>query len=163
MALAAQWLESMLPLLIPAVPVRVGIANIFVLYAMLALSPVEGLLVTVLRTALLPLITGNVSGMLYGMAGSLLAWGLMFLTSGLLRKGFVSEIGLSVSGAAGFQVGQCLAGHFVVGRVIWMYFPLMMLLAIPAGIITGWLCSVLLKRLGISNGPERVTRQENAE
>ena len=118
MALALQWLETLLPPPVPAVPVRIGLANIFVLYAMMEMTPGDALAVSVLRSLLLPLITGNVSGLLYSLCGGVLSWIAMTVLLGSYRRGRISSIGLSVAGAAAFQIGQVLAGCFIVGTVI---------------------------------------------
>ncbi|MBQ6425260.1 MAG: Gx transporter family protein [Clostridia bacterium] len=147
MALALQWLETLLPPPVPAVPVRIGLANIFVLYAMMEMTPGDALAVSVLRSLLLPLITGNVSGLLYSLCGGVLSWIAMTVLLGSYRRGRISSIGLSVAGAAAFQIGQVLAGCFIVGTVIFAYAPVMILLSVPAGIATGWISGILVSRV----------------
>ena len=147
MALAVQWLESLLPPPVPAVPVRIGLANIFVLYAMIEMTSGDALTVSVLRCLLLPLITGNVSGLLYSLCGGVLSWAVMTAFLGTYRSGRISSIGLSVAGAGAYQIGQIFAGCLIVGAVILAYVPVMMLLSIPAGIATGWIGGILVSRI----------------
>ena len=152
MALALQWLESLLPPPVPAVPVRIGLANILVLYAMTEMGPGDALTVSVLRCLLLPLVTGNVSGLLYSLSGGILSWAVMAALLRTYRNGRISSIGLSVAGAGAFQIGQVLAGCLVVGTVMLAYVPVMMLLSIPAGIATGWLGGILASRIPGAGG-----------
>ena len=154
MALAVQWLESLLPPPIPAVPVRIGLANIFVLYAMLEMTPGDALTVSVLRCLLLPLVTGNVSGFLYSLCGGVLSWMAMTALLGTYRDSRISSIGLSVAGAGAYQIGQVLAGCLIVGTVILAYVPVMMLLSIPAGIATGWIGGILVSRISGKTGKQ---------
>ena len=87
MALAAQWLESLLPPIVPAIPVRLGLANCFVLYALLALRRrTDALIVTVLRALLFVLVAGNASQVFYSLAGGLLSYAAMALLLPLLRR-----------------------------------------------------------------------------
>ena len=56
MALCAQWLESLLPPVLPVVPVRLGLANVFTLFALLRRGRADALLVTLLRCLLFVLV-----------------------------------------------------------------------------------------------------------
>lgn len=147
MALAVQWFESLLPPIVPAVPVKLGLANIFTLYALLCLSRREALAVAMLRCFLFPLVSGTVSGFFYAFTGSLLSWAMMALLLPLERRGLVSAMGLSVAGAFCFNLGQALVGLVTVGRAMLAYFPYMGLLSVPAGLATGLLCALLIRRL----------------
>lgn len=147
MALALQWLESLLPPIVPAVPVKLGLANIFTLYALLCFSRREALCIAMLRCLLYPLITGAVSGFFYALTGSLLSWGMMALLLPLAKRGSISVMGLSVAGAFCFNVGQALVGLVTVSCAMLAYFPMMGLLSIPAGLATGLLCALLMRRL----------------
>ncbi len=152
MALAVQWMESLLPPPFPAVPVRIGLANIFVLYAVLKMNPGDALTVSILRCLLLPLVTGNVSGLLYSLCGGVLAWTAMVVLMGAYRGGRITSIGLSVAGAGAYQIGQVLAGCLIAGTVILAYLPVMMLVSIPAGIATGWIGGILAARISGKSG-----------
>ena len=66
----------------------------------------------------------------------------------LLRKERISAVGLSVAGASAFQAGQALPGYIAAGEAMLAYLPLMILLSVPAGIATGWICIVLIRRVG---------------
>lgn len=147
MALGAQWLESLLPPIIPAIPVRLGLANIFTLFALLRRSRSDALLITLLRCPLFVLVTGNVSQLFYALAGGLLAWGAMALLIGSLRAGRISAVGLSVAGAFFFNVGQLAVGCVATGPAMLAYLPWMGLLSIPAGIATGLLAGLLARRI----------------
>lgn len=147
MALALQWFESLLPPIVPAIPVKLGLANVFTLYALLCLSRKEALCIAMLRCLMFPLISGAVSGFFYAAAGSLLAWCAMAALLPLARVNRLSAMGLSVAGAFLFNVGQALVGLFTVGRAMLAYFPYMGLLSIPAGLATGFLCALLIRRL----------------
>ncbi len=148
MALAVQWLESLLPGLVPGLPVRFGFANVFVLFALLTMTKWDALTVAVLRNLLFMLVTGRVAGIFYSLSGSLLSWAVMTALLPLRNRGVVSAVGVSVAGAFLFQVGQLLAGTAAAGTAVWAYFPLMGLLSVPAGAATGFVCEMLVRRIG---------------
>ena len=155
MALAVQWFESFLPPIVPAVPVKLGLANIFTLYAMLCLSRREALAVAMLRCLLFPLVSGAVSGFFYASAGSLLSWAIMAALLSLVHRSLLSPMGLSVAGAFCFNLGQALVGFVTVGRAMLAYFPYMGLLSVPAGLATGFLCMLLMLRLAAREAPAK--------
>ena len=147
MALAVQYLESLLPPLIPGVPVRAGFANVFVLYALLRMTRADALALTLLRSLLFALITGAVSGLMYSLAGGTLSFFAMALLLPLVKRGQLTAYGLSVAGAFLFNLGQCAVGLFIVGRAMLWYLPWMGLLSIPAGLVTALAASIVIRRV----------------
>ncbi|MEG1525524.1 MAG: Gx transporter family protein [Clostridia bacterium] len=150
MALAVQYFESLLPPIVPGIPVRIGLANLFVLFALLTGHKADAAFVSLLRCLLYPLITGNISGLAYAVVGSLLGYLGMLLLLPLYHKDAVGAVGISVLGAFLFNVGQLLVGIFVVGTAMTVYFPWMGLLSIPAGICTGLLAKMLVRRVPLT-------------
>ena len=147
MALAVQYLESLLPPLLPGVPARLGLANIFVLLPLLHGRRADAAAIALLRCLLLPLLTGNVSGLPYALSGSVMGYLAMLALLPAYRKERVSAVGVSVAGAFLFNMGQLLAGVCIVGKAMLAYVPWMGLLSIPAGICTGLVASVLFRRV----------------
>ena len=147
MALAVQYFESLLPPPIPGVPVKLGLANIFVLYALLSGRPGIAAAVAALKCLLLPLVGGSVSGLLYASAGTALAYAAMRLLLPMYRRGQVGAAGVSMAGAFLFNVGQLFVGACLLGQSLWLYLVWMGLLSIPAGICTGLLAAALIRRL----------------
>ncbi len=147
MALAVQYLESLLPPVFPGVPVRIGLANIFVLLPLLSGRRGQAAAISLLRCLLLPLVIGNVSGLPYALAGSALSFAGMLPLLWPYRAGRVGAVGVSVAGAFLFNMGQLFVGVCVVGRAMLAYVPWMGLLSIPAGVCTGLLAQLVKKRL----------------
>lgn len=147
MALAVQYLEGLLPPLIPGVPVRLGFANVFLLFALVRLSRLDALAIALLRCVLFALITGAVSGLFYSLAGSLLSLACMVLLLPLMQGGRLSLYGLSVAGAFCFNLGQCAVGLWVVGSAMLWYLPWMGLISVPAGLATALAASIVLRRV----------------
>ena len=147
MSLAVQAMESILPPPIPGFPVRIGLANLFVLYLLLRGNKAEAICTAFLRCLLFPILSGNISAFFYSFAGTIFSSAAMIAVSPFYRKEFVSAIGVSCSGSFAFQVGQILIGFLIVGKAVAFYFPWLCLLSIPAGICTGLICSFLIKRL----------------
>ena len=73
----------------------------------------------------------------------------MALLLPLQASGRISAIGLSVAGAFCFNVGQLAVGCLTAGLAMIAYLPWMGLLSIPAGIATGLLTALLIRRLPV--------------
>lgn len=140
MALAVQYLESLLPPIVPGVPFKLGLANIFTLIALLRFSRRDALLICAVRAPLGALLTATPIGIVYALVGSLLAWAGMAALLGSYQRGRLSPIGLSAAGAFLFNVGQLLVGLVIMGNAVIAYFPIMCGLSIPAGALTGLIC-----------------------
>lgn len=147
MALAVQYLESLLPPLVPGVPVKLGLANIFTLFALLRMKRADALLVSLVRCLLFALVTGAVSGALYALCGSLLSFAGMAALVPLVRRGRLSAMGLSACGAFLYNLGQLCAGAAALGPVMFYYLPYMGLMSIPFGLVTGFLAQTLQARV----------------
>lgn len=146
MATAAHWLESLLPVFIPGMPgAKLGLANVFTLFAIRKMSIKDGLFILILRCFLGTLLTGSVTGLLYSLAGGLLSWAIM----ATLEKLFASKIslyGISMAGALAHNVGQILMASFVLSSpYVFAYLPIMSIMALPSGFFTGLLCRLCIE------------------
>lgn len=147
MALAAQYFEGLLPLPVPGVPVRLGLANVFTLYALINMKKSDACIVAILRCVAFALIMGRVLGAFYALSGSIWSFLSMAALLPLYKKTTISAMGLSAAGAFAFQLGQLLAGLAAIGPAILSYLPVMGLLSIPAGLATGYLAALVTRRL----------------
>ena len=136
-AIIMHTVESLLPPLIVGVPVRLGLANIFTLLALIELGAPYAAAVAVLRCLVSVLITGAVSQLPYSLAGSVLSFLAMFAADRLRRKERISAVGQSVLGAFCFNIGQLAVGILIAGQAMLYYFPSMSLISVPTGIFTG--------------------------
>lgn len=140
-------LESLVPLPIPFPGVKLGLANLIVLIGFAVLSPVEVFLVSAFRVFLVGLLFGGFSSMLYAAFGALLSYLLMGFTLWRL-KDKVSQIGVSIMGAIGHNVGQIGAAMLMLGTTkILSYLPILMISGIITGFATGFVANALLRHL----------------
>lgn len=144
LALIAHYIESLFPPLLPVIPVRLGLSNVFVLLCLIAVDKRSAFAVTVIKGAVAPLISGAVTSIAYSVAGGVLSVVVMCLALPLYRSGRISAVGLSVLGAFFFNVAQLAVGVAAIGGAMLAYFPIMGLLSIPTGILVG-VCAALCK------------------
>lgn len=146
MAIALGMLESMLPdFFLPGF--KLGLANAIILFILFSFSWSEALIVDALRVFIVCLLRGTLfqMGGWMSMMGALLSFVCMLIIRYAVPK--KSEVLASVIGAIAHNLGQILVAYWVLGSVnVFYYFPLMCLLGVGFGIITGLLSYVLRKR-----------------
>lgn len=139
------------PLPLPVPGVRLGLANIAVMYALFFLGRGPAFAIAVLKAGFAALTRGPVAGLL-SLCGGLLAVGVMALLLFLFRER-LSYFLLSVCGAVCHNLGQFAAISLVYTTMnLWPYLPVLLLLGTAAGAVTAALLKVLkpaFDRLGL--------------
>lgn len=151
-AAVLHFLESMFPNPLPIPGVKLGLANIITLLALILFDFKTAQQVAVMRTILGSLLSGTLFGMGFFMSfsGAVSAAVIMAL---LLRywKG-LSYIGISIAGAVGHNIGQLIMAALVLRfSGIFYYLPVMMFFSVPTGLITGLLINELVKYMKATN------------
>ena len=137
MALVVSIVEQSLPIPIPVPGAKLGLSNAMVLITMVVFGGFEALGIACLKSVLLVLITGSVTGFFYSFAGALLSCLMMQVAYAYFTPPF-SLIGVSEIGAFFHNVGQLTVAMFVLeNRGIFYYLPVMTLLAVATGFIVG--------------------------
>ena len=140
MAIALQWLEAMLPSLPTPVPMKFGLSNIAVMYALYFLGARDAYALAVLKSGFV-LMTRSFLPAGFSLAGGLLSVTVMLILERVTRRR-ISWLLLSVSGAITHNLGQ-----FTVLRLVYPAISIVWLLPflIVAGIGTGLLSAALLQ------------------
>lgn len=132
LALVIFVIESQIPPIVAIPGVKLGLANIVILYALAVLGPREAIIILFIKIFLGNLFTGSWVSLFYSAFGG----GLCFLAEYIMYK-YVSNKELwavSVVGAIFHNIGQIIVATILLGtqKIIWY-----LVLLIPVGIITG--------------------------
>lgn len=150
-ALLFSWLEHLFPLqlLLPIPGVKLGLANVAVLYALFCLGAADAWLINASRCALAGLLFGTPVSLAMSLAGGAGATAVSCLLLPLLRRRLLSEAGIGVAAAAVHHVGQLAVAALLIGSpaVLRSYLPVLLLAAVPTGWITGSLAALGAHRL----------------
>lgn len=127
--------------IIPGTAFKIGFSNIVTLIIIYIYGPKEAILVVLLRllvTALFSPGTFNVATFMLSVSGGIFS----LITLIILHKINIFGI-LAVSALASLMhvLGQILAATFIFADVVVFYAPIMLFVAIPAGILTGVLAN----------------------
>lgn len=130
--------------ILPIPGARIGLANIVFLIILLLENFKTALTLSLSRILILGALTGTLATPVFplSLGGAVLSLSLMKLAR-LVLGDKLSLIGLSVFGAIGHNLGQLLVLSVIPGlfpgiSAFYLLLPGLLLMAIPAGIITGW-------------------------
>ena len=149
LALALSYVEGMFPLPVPLPGFKLGLANIVTVFALYALGAAQALAILLVRVLLGAMFAGNASALIFSLLGGLAALGVMAL---LAYSGRLSVYGVSVGGAAAHNVGQVCAAMLTLGTSAPLaYLPVLLLVSLFTGALTGFIASLLLRALAASD------------
>ncbi|MCR4601281.1 MAG: Gx transporter family protein [Clostridia bacterium] len=145
LALIFSYVEMLMPLNLGIPGIKLGLANLVVLMAIYRLGGGYGFAIDLARIFLSALLFGNVSAMLYSLAGGILSFAVMYL---LYRTKLFSPIGVSLAGGVTHNIGQLTVAALVTetGK-IFIYLPVLMTAGFVTGAILGVLAALIMKRM----------------
>ena len=144
LALIFSYVEMFIPISIGIPGIKLGFANIVIVYALYKLGGKYAFLVNICRIVLSGLLFGSVFSTLYALAGGLVSFGGMYL---LKRAGCFSTAGVSLAGGVFHNLGQIIVAAFVVHTVqVLYYFPVLVFAGIATGAINGIIATLCLKK-----------------
>jgi heptaprenyl diphosphate synthase len=150
-AIVLNIIESAIPI-IPVPGAKLGFANIVTLIVLYVYGFRSASTLTLMRVLLVSLLTGKfLSPTFYlSLSGAVFA----LLAMGLFKKlDFFSMLGVSVIGSILHAIGQIAAAIIVLETpAVVAYLPLMLLVSVPAGVMTGLIGRKFHSVWGIWNG-----------
>ncbi len=145
-AAALQMLESPLPRILPWL--KIGLANVVTLYAIIRINKLSGIFIAALRTCLAALFFGSFFSPVHviSFSGAVMAAVVMALIYHYLPKSSICII--SIFGAIASNISQLLAVQllFASNLTLWLHMALIIWGGIPAGLIVGKITCELLRR-----------------
>ncbi len=145
LALMFSYIETMIPIQFGVPGIKLGVANIMIVIMLYKSSAKEALLLSIVRIMLSGFLFGNLSSILYSIAGGVLSLGIMTL---LKKQGGFSVIGVSVAGGVSHNVGQLIVAMLVVETYqVGYYFPVLLVAGVLTGLGIGVVSQEVLKRI----------------
>lgn len=145
LALMFSYIETMIPIQFGVPGIKLGFANIMIVIMLYKSSAKEALLLSIVRIMLSGFLFGNLSSIIYSIAGGVLSLGIMTL---LKKQGGFSVIGVSVAGGVSHNVGQLIVAMLVVETYqVGYYFPVLLVAGVLIGLGIGVVSQEVLKRI----------------
>ncbi len=141
------YLESLIPFAFPVPGIRLGLANIVIIWVLYTLGLRSALIVSLLRCLIIGLLFGNIYSIMFSIAGAFSSLIVMFL----LKKyapGKFSVMGVSVCGAIVHNIAQVIVAMIVIKNAyIITYLPVLIGVGVISGIVIGLLGGLLYKKI----------------
>ena len=147
-ALVLSFVESQIPAFVAVPGVKMGLANIAIVYALYRLGWKEAAIISLIRVVLVSLLFGSAASFLYSLAGAVLR----LLGMALLKKtGKFTEIVVSVAGGVLHNIGQiAMASIILETDALRYYLPFLLVSGILAGVVIGLISGILIRRIHLS-------------
>ena len=140
--------EALLPTPIPWM--RLGLANALTVVVLFLYGAGTAWSLTLTRIGLAAILLGRLfsPGFWLALCGGCAAT-LTMVTVRKVTRGGLSPVGISVAGAAAHAGGQLVAAWWLLVRhpAIAQALPVLLLLSVVSGLLTGWLAAVLVEHL----------------
>ncbi len=149
LALVLSLVERLIPLqlIVPIAGIKLGLANIVILFALIMLDIKQTAVIFICRIVLSSIFAGSFTGFLFSFLGGLLSIIIMYILLKWEGKLF-SFYGISIAGAAAHNIGQIIAAIFVLNSVyIVAYLPMLLICSFPLGFITGYTAKIVINHL----------------
>lgn len=140
-------IESFIPIFSGIAPgIKLGLANIVIVFAIYYLSIKDAIYISVLRVILMGILrTGLFSiSFFFSLSGALLSLLFMYLAKNMSK---MSVVGVSIVGAIGHSIGQILIAVIFLSNInIFYYLPILLISSVITGVIVGMISNKIIER-----------------
>lgn len=147
LAMILSFVESQIPAFVAIPGVKIGLANIAVVFVLYKLGWKEAVLISLVRVVMVSMLFGTLVSLFYSVAGAVLSLTGMVL---LKRTGLFSTVAVSVTGGVLHNVGQILMACLLLEtNVIVYYLPFLILSGVIAGVVIGVVSAIMVNRVQV--------------
>lgn len=151
-ALMLSFIESRIPPIVAIPGVKVGLANVAVIFALYKFGLKEAAAVSAVRVLLVSILFGTPVSFIYSITGAVLSLFVMYVFMRLTR---LSTLTVSALGGVTHNVGQIMAASVILGTgVVVYYLPFLLLSGTLAGIAVGAVSAILINKVKLTDYPQ---------
>lgn len=145
LAFIFSYIEAVIPIPIPVPGVKLGLANLVSIVGLYTVGIKGTIAVSLVRIVLVGFTFGNLSSMIYSLAGGTVSLIFMIL---LKKTGKFSQVGVSIIGGIGHNIGQLTAAALITETAgVFYYLPFLMVAGVIAGAVIGLLGGLVTARI----------------
>ena len=147
LAMILSFVESQIPAFVAIPGVKIGLANIAVVFVLYKLGWKEAVLISLVRVVMVSMLFGTLVSLFYSVAGAVLSLTGMVL---LKKTGLFSTVAVSVTGGVLHNVGQILMACLLLEtNVIVYYLPFLILSGVIAGVVIAVVSAIMVNRVQV--------------
>ena len=145
LAMIMSYIESLFPLNLAVPGIKMGLANIVIIFLLYRVGFSSACIVSLIRVFLVSMLFGNVMMMAYSIAGAVLSLAVRLV---LKKCGKFSVVGVSIAGGVAHNAGQIIMAVILLGaKQIAYYLPVLAVTGTVTGVLIGIAASVVIKRV----------------
>ena len=145
LAFVLSYIEFLLPLNIGIPGAKIGLANLAVMVTLYTVGEKNAIALSLIRVVLVGLTFGNVSMMLYSLAGAVLSLAAMLIAK---KTGKLSIAGVSVIGGVFHNIGQIIVAMLVLETdSLFYYLPFLIIVGTVSGVVIGLVAGLITVRV----------------
>ena len=147
LAMILSFVESQIPSFFPIPGIKLGLANIAVIFALYRLSIKDAIVVSLIRVVVVSTLFGTSLTLAYSLSGAVLSLLIMVL---LKKSDRFSIVGVSVAGGISHNIGQIIIAIILMhNSVISYYLPFLIISGIVTGVVIGLVSAKIVERVKI--------------
>ena len=147
LAFILSFVESQIPSFFPIPGIKLGLANIAVIFALYRLSIKDAIVVSLIRVVVVSTLFGTSLTLAYSLSGAVLSLLIMVL---LKKSDRFSIVGVSVAGGISHNIGQIIMAIILMhNSVISYYLPFLIISGIVTGVVIGLVSAKIVERVKI--------------
>ena len=147
LAMILSFVESQIPSFFPIPWIKLGLANIAVIFALYRLSIKDAIVVSLIRVVVVSTLFGTSLTLAYSLSGAVLSLLIMVL---LKKSDRFSIVGVSVAGGISHNIGQIIMAIILMhNSVISYYLPFLIISGIVTGVVIGLVSAKIVERVKI--------------
>ena len=147
LAMILSFVESQIPSFFPIPGIKLGLANIAVIFALYRLSIKDSIVVSLIRVVVVSTLFGTSLTLAYSLSGAVLSLLIMVL---LKKSDRFSIVGVSVAGGISHNIGQIIMAIILMhNSVISYYLPFLIISGIVTGVVIGLVSAKIVERVKI--------------
>lgn len=145
LTLVLSYLETLVPLPVSVPGIKLGLANITVLFALYLIDTKTAFILMLIKVVISSLLFGSPLMIVYSLCGSVLAFLGMYL---LKKTGKISIVVVSIVAAVLHNIGQlCAAAFLLATPLVFVNAPVLVIIACVTGAVTGSAAVAVIKAL----------------
>ena len=145
LAIIFGYVETLIPVFVGIPGIKLGLANLSVLFILNRYSWKEAAFVSMVRIIVIGFLFGNLFSIVYSLAGGALSLAVMML---LKKKNIFSLYGISVAGGIAHNIGQLIIAMLIVENTTLLYYaPILMISGVATGLLIGLLTTEVARRV----------------
>ena len=147
LAMILSFVESQIPSFFPIPGIKLGLANIAVIFALYRLSIKDAIVVSLIRVVVVSTLFGTSLTLAYSLSGAVLSLLIMVL---LKKSDRFSIVGVSVAGGISHNIGQIIMAIILMHNSVISYdLPFLIISGIVTGVVIGLVSAKIVERVKI--------------